>query len=281
MEIGGLVILKHKSWHVYNAKNIEKVRKDEAKAQKEEDEKKERAVKAEQEYRLEVLRAKSGSRQSRKRSGTEVEDNDIKNSDQAVVSAGQPGVHLNLFGDLESGKATRRADGKNAEHEKEAAEEKAKFEKQFTMYLGQEAGGKPAAVPWYAKETRDDSDRLGVKRLKAEQREDPAAKFRTTEPEPTTAPSFKKEHKKKKDSKMDKKEKSSKKHTHNHSERKQGKSIEELRAERLEREQREHARAQEIFQPIPTLASEREAGYNSAFNPDFARHKQQQQYRHR
>ncbi|KAI8613502.1 hypothetical protein BC830DRAFT_469356 [Chytriomyces sp. MP71] len=91
---GGLVILKHKSWHVYNEKNRERVRKDEEKAKKEEDEKKARAAKADQEHRLGVLRSRtSGSRQK---------DSETDASVNVAEFGGKEGVHVNLFGELES-----------------------------------------------------------------------------------------------------------------------------------------------------------------------------------
>eukprot|EP00039_Didymoeca_costata_P006671 m.92279 g.92279 ORF g.92279 m.92279 type:complete len:146 (-) comp13343_c0_seq3:632-1069(-) len=57
---GGLRILPHKSWHVWNFDNREKVRKDEENARREEEEKRFRAEMAEQEVRLHVLRKRAG-----------------------------------------------------------------------------------------------------------------------------------------------------------------------------------------------------------------------------
>ncbi|KAJ3077937.1 hypothetical protein HDU99_000882 [Rhizoclosmatium hyalinum] len=250
---GGLVILKHKSWHVYNEKNRERVRKDEEKAKQEDDEKKGRAVKADQEYRLGVLRSRAGSDKKRSREDSESKEPEFE-------SAGRPGVHLNLFGDLESGKALHR-DGSNAEHEQEKAKEKAKFEKQFTMYLGQEVGkdGAPT-IPWYAKESSE--DKVGVKKLKTELLEDPAAKF-------ISADRSERPHKEGKEVKKDKKKDKSKKHNHTKHEAK-SKSMEELRKERMEREAHERKRAEELLKPAPD-SMERSRGYNSAFNPELSR----------
>ncbi|OAD75258.1 hypothetical protein PHYBLDRAFT_143516 [Phycomyces blakesleeanus NRRL 1555(-)] len=55
-------ILPHKSWHVYNRENIEKVRKDEAKAKLEESSKQERVQLAESEARLNLLRQRAEKR---------------------------------------------------------------------------------------------------------------------------------------------------------------------------------------------------------------------------
>ncbi|RKP12095.1 hypothetical protein BJ684DRAFT_21342 [Piptocephalis cylindrospora] len=49
-------ILPKKSWHVYSAKNKERVRKDEEKAREEQNAKERRHQEAESEYRFEVLR---------------------------------------------------------------------------------------------------------------------------------------------------------------------------------------------------------------------------------
>ncbi|CAO3689338.1 unnamed protein product [Rhizopus microsporus] len=52
-------ILHHKSYHVYNKKNIEKVRKDEEAAAAKEKEKQKRIELAESEARLELLRKRA------------------------------------------------------------------------------------------------------------------------------------------------------------------------------------------------------------------------------
>eukprot|EP00041_Stephanoeca_diplocostata_P023511 m.579180 g.579180 ORF g.579180 m.579180 type:complete len:235 (+) comp22314_c0_seq3:286-990(+) len=57
---GGLRILPHKSWHVWNFDNREKVRKDEAQAKIDEAEKQSRAEAADQEARLAILRKNAG-----------------------------------------------------------------------------------------------------------------------------------------------------------------------------------------------------------------------------
>ncbi|KAJ3116042.1 hypothetical protein HK100_001171, partial [Physocladia obscura] len=176
---GGLVILKHKSWHVYNESNREKVRKDEEKAKAEDDEKKARAVKADQEHRLNILRSKAAAGSIRefdnnnsKRKLEDDRDNDCdasrsnrktkKAQGDTHQTAGTEGVHLNLFGDLESGKSIKRQDGTNVEHESEKALERAKFEKQFTMYLGKDSNsvaGNDAAAPWYAVDKKKESEK--------------------------------------------------------------------------------------------------------------------------
>lgn len=54
----GLHILRHKSWHVWNQDNRERVLRDERLAKEEEEHKKQRAIEGEQEFRLSQLRKK-------------------------------------------------------------------------------------------------------------------------------------------------------------------------------------------------------------------------------
>ncbi|KAG1077185.1 hypothetical protein G6F42_025018 [Rhizopus arrhizus] len=54
-------ILHHKSWHVYNKDNIERVRKDEAEAEAEAKKKQDRVILAESEARLELLRKRANA----------------------------------------------------------------------------------------------------------------------------------------------------------------------------------------------------------------------------
>ncbi|KAJ3228410.1 Leukocyte receptor cluster member 1 [Chytriomyces hyalinus] len=255
---GGLVILKHKSWHVYNEKNREKVRKDEEKAKLEDDEKAARATRADQERRLGILRSKSKSHRK---------DDDPTPANQPSASSieaefgGKEGVHVNLFGELESERVQRK-DGRNEEHEAEKAAEKAKFEKQFTMHLGDESVTGP--TPWYAKDEQY-ADRHVSKKSKMEQkslaRNDPLAAFKSKDDD------FSKRSKEKRETKKDDKKRDKKK---SHS---KSKSIEQLRAERLSREGKERSRELELLRPSApiTTATEREMPYNSGFNPDFQR----------
>ena len=54
-----LNILKHKSFHVWNKDNLEKVAKDEREDEKKQEDKRQRALEAQKEKRLEILRLKS------------------------------------------------------------------------------------------------------------------------------------------------------------------------------------------------------------------------------
>ncbi|KAI8929814.1 hypothetical protein BC831DRAFT_442178 [Entophlyctis helioformis] len=57
--MGKLNILQHKSWHVYSEKNRQRVRRDEEDAARAEAEKRDRADKADQEARIQLLRSRA------------------------------------------------------------------------------------------------------------------------------------------------------------------------------------------------------------------------------
>ncbi|ELU02354.1 hypothetical protein CAPTEDRAFT_199555, partial [Capitella teleta] len=116
-------------WHVRNKDNIERVRRDEAKAAEEEKEKQRKVALAESEARTEFLRSKS-----RKNSAAAAVE--AKVEEKSVV-AKEIYSHVNLFQDLDGG-AKKEKKG-NEEYEKEKKEEKEKYEKQIGLltYLGQ------------------------------------------------------------------------------------------------------------------------------------------------
>ncbi|OUM57713.1 hypothetical protein PIROE2DRAFT_17217, partial [Piromyces sp. E2] len=114
-----LNILHHKSWNVYNTENIERVRRDEAKAKEEEERKKEKAIQAEREFRLSLLRQKNSIR------------TDSTSKDLLLDSNLNENGHINLFYEEEQ----QLNNGKNEEREKEEKAEKEKFESQFIYSL--------------------------------------------------------------------------------------------------------------------------------------------------
>ncbi|CDS02717.1 hypothetical protein LRAMOSA00121 [Lichtheimia ramosa] len=147
-------ILPHKSWHVYNKKNIEKVKRDEAKAQEEEAAKADRAIKAESEARLNLLRQRAESRYKQLDSSTSV--------DGAVVK--KPPEHVVLFG---SDHGDRYA--KNEDREAEEKEKEAKLDRQLTMYLDK---GVKESTPWRKRAIHLNEDPLAEIQSKMVKREE-------------------------------------------------------------------------------------------------------------
>ncbi|KAI8978023.1 hypothetical protein BDB01DRAFT_800433 [Pilobolus umbonatus] len=132
-------ILPHKSWHVYNKKNIEKVRKDEAKAAIEEKEKQKRVLLAENEFRLDILRKRAEQRSA---------NEDVKDSGSTLsneVSICVKSEPLNLFTQEEL------FGGKNKEYELEKKKKEIALEKQYTMYLDKDTSEE--SMPWYVKKS--------------------------------------------------------------------------------------------------------------------------------
>ncbi|KAI8071519.1 hypothetical protein BC940DRAFT_293061 [Gongronella butleri] len=261
-------ILPHKSWNVYNKKNIEKVRRDEAKAKEEDDAKRQRALLADSESRLQLLRQRAEARNG----------GDESTSQSAVVR---------LFAEEEQ--AARMQPNEDAAKEKQELEKKQ--ERQWTMYLGKDAEEKDA--PWYA---RTDADRFTDSHMAKPfipQRDSTANKDHrntlkrhrppiTLEQDPldlikstvrnmdtpsSTHSSRHKRHKK------DKKEKKEKKDKH------ASPSIDELRAQRLERERAEKQRTRAVvFGDTPSTASR---GYNSQYNREETRIAQTERHHQR
>ncbi|KAF7724189.1 Leukocyte receptor cluster member 1 [Apophysomyces ossiformis] len=212
-------ILPHKSWHVYNIKNIEKVKKDEAKAKQEEAAKAERAAVAESEARLNLLRKRAEQRQQ----------------SQGIVTASSTVTkNVNLFEDLE----------KNAQNEEYVAEQKEKEDKlnrQVTMYLNktEETQGKP----WYTVTGSDEKykdtyvRRYTPKEGSFSKRKRPAITLKE-DPLESSSSSL-------------------------------PPSIEELRAQRLERERQERSRTRTlVFGETPQPVREETRRYHSQFNPE-------------
>lgn len=262
-------ILPHKSWHVRTKKNIERVRRDEAKAAEEEEERQRRIALAEQETRTELLRKKAKSQRAIK--GLDISDTDVEH---VTLEAPAP-THINFFSEIE--KEERQNLAKNAEHEAEKKAEKEKWERKIGLltYLGESAVESQVTPPWYLqnKKLRLDNE-AKVTETKKEKRDndDPLLKMRAY-----LSKKDKKHKKDKNEKKRDRKKEKCKKLSSSSCV-----SIDQLRAERLQREKNERSRALALMaklqgEEIPSQSdkesnlSDRDRQYNSQFNPSLAR----------
>ncbi|CAO0796811.1 unnamed protein product [Mucor circinelloides] len=256
-------ILHHKSWHVYNKDNIERVRKDEAEAEAEAKKKQDRVILAESEARLELLRKRANANLPA------IQDKQDANRVE----------HVNLFQDIED---KHNANSNNPEHEAEQKAKDEKWEKQITMYL--DKGTEKA--PWYAKPSaqredkyidqhvfkrnnKNDDNPHRRKRQPLEINDDPLDYITRTLKKRDEKKHSRREHKSSSSSSSDKKKK---KHSHSHS-KSSTTSIEELRAKRLERERNEQSRLKSLYlhdsegmEEEKVELDDRKRGYNSQFN---------------
>lgn len=248
-------ILHHKSWHVRNRNNIEKVRKDEKEAREKEKEELRRSALAEQEARTNFLRQKSAR------------NNDFlagKEESLALVAASTSSSNVELF------KANdERVD--NKEHAAEERAEKEKLERKLGIlkYLGEGSAELQQDVdrPWYFKAPETNS--LGEEiELKRKSNLDPLVNLKHY-----VEVSKKKKDKKKKD-KKEKKLKKKKKD-------KKTLSIKDLRKARLKREKEERERRDQLLNKDNKKAKQdedvemdlRKRSYNNQFLPDMIRKK--------
>ena len=137
-----LHLLHHKSWHVYNSANIERVQRDKENARRKEEEEEQRQNKADQQRRLAKLRGNAYNT-----------DTEAAPSDPSVPvdrpSNHIPGVkhgkqkHVNLFEDIETVKKVET----NPERQQELAIEKKKWEDLVTSKL---INATNEHAPWYS-----------------------------------------------------------------------------------------------------------------------------------
>ncbi|KAF9874474.1 homocitrate synthase [Colletotrichum karsti] len=211
-------LLGKKSWNVYNADNIARVRRDEAAAKAKEEAEEQRMQDVDAERRLAILRGEEPpplpppevadaeprardrdaglgrERKKRKRAGeddTEFELRVAKERSDVVQAANDtlrkstssaPIVdragHIDLFG--EERKQGRHL--KNEEAEKESAKKKKELEDQYTMRFSNAAGRDGMVGPWYAKsESRDKPAELEPPSKDVWGNEDPGRKKRDAE----------------------------------------------------------------------------------------------------
>ncbi|KPM34025.1 hypothetical protein AK830_g12545 [Neonectria ditissima] len=181
-----LHLLGKKSWNVYNADNIARVRRDEAAAKAAEEAEEQRMQEVDAQRRLAILRGEApppmqdieptdalepshpgvtisgGVRRKRKRTGEDDTDFELRvareNNEVAVTkleperkaTSSAPIVdhagHIDLFGDAK----VRAHAEKNEEAEKDAKKKKQSFEDQYTMRFSNAAGRDGISRPWYS-----------------------------------------------------------------------------------------------------------------------------------
>ncbi|CAF1347173.1 unnamed protein product [Rotaria sordida] len=273
-------ILPKKRWHVRTKDNIARVLRDEKKAAEEEEKALRRKTLAEQEARLNHLRAKRG-------------DHVIQfQSPEDASSTQKPTEHVNLFQLEEQGLKT--SDATNAEHEKEKKTETEEFEKKIGLltYLGGSIVESKGTVPWYmerggntqslskesSKTDREERDRLRI------QKQDPLSSMSKY------VDDLKRKREDENKSSSTNTKKSTPSVSLSSSSSSSSSRIEQLRAERLKRESQERTKTaaylsrtftgtdpiSTITEQTPIETDDRKRRYNSQFNPDFA--KQNTQY---
>eukprot|EP01137_Pigoraptor_chileana_P028943 Opistho-2@13450 len=141
-------ILQHKSWHVYSRDNIERVKRDEAKAKEENDAKERRRILAEQEARIAALRTKARAIPDEDRDGRAV----VRSHNSRTDGLGRSGINEEALFAAAVGSST---DSPNLEAICERTRERQTEEKRVGLapnYLvGQK--GDDAEHPWYTRGT--------------------------------------------------------------------------------------------------------------------------------
>ncbi|KAJ3019767.1 hypothetical protein HKX48_001783 [Thoreauomyces humboldtii] len=273
--MGKLNLLQHKSWHVYNEVNRERVRKDEEEARREEAKKAIPAQKADADSRLTQLRKNARLRSGAHQVG-EGSTSVVPLVTQTASAAEAPHVgHINLFEDAERAfmqSQTKGGGGKNAEAEAERLGKEKTEADQYTWYLGETRDGKKE-TPWYATVEAKaplpqpqqwkagkpvDEKRRAKKEERRKAKEDPlTAVMRHTSKLGSGAVS-----------------KSRYPDSSQITVRAGASGIEKLRAERLARELTEKQKAEELLNPNAGRITRHDVDtsfFNSQFNPGFSR----------
>ncbi|XP_059088409.1 leukocyte receptor cluster member 1-like [Tigriopus californicus] len=140
-------ILPKKRWHVRTRDNINRVRRDEAKAAEELKKTEERILLAEQEARTTLMRAKARSRLTEEQRTLEAKYEDP--AELCGPSASSKALeHVNFFADLEAGETTQNT---NKERENEQKAEQEEYEKKVGIltYLGQDSNELTGQRSWW------------------------------------------------------------------------------------------------------------------------------------
>ncbi|KLO96927.1 Uncharacterized protein LW94_15200 [Fusarium fujikuroi] len=183
-----LHLLGKKSWNVYNADNIARVRRDEAAAKAAEEAEEQRMQEIDAQWRLAILRGeapppieddeapkdeeppardrdasqRTSTRRKRKRPGEDDTDFEMRiareNDNSALVriepekksTSSAPLVDHNGHIDLLGDEKSRAHAEKNEEAEKEAKKKKQSYEDQYTMRFSNATGKDGVLKPWYS-----------------------------------------------------------------------------------------------------------------------------------
>ncbi|RIB00786.1 hypothetical protein C2G38_2150730 [Gigaspora rosea] len=269
-------ILPHKSYHVYNLKNRERVRQDEEKARQEEEAKTQRKEISERERRLQILRENARAKQQSLLSEIseipkEQAAGQLITTNQKLAiqsSADTTGGHINFWSDFE--KEYARTVATNPEYEAEKRAKEQKLERQYTMYFDEVLKD---PKPWYLKSNYNSSNGSGggideekysidgkIKRKKElgiKSSDDPIHLMKINL------------------DKLSKKKKYNTVHDHRlkHTKEIQSDSpplstIDKLRDERLKREHEERLRTLKLLNPHMINEQRSKGRYFSQFNPD-------------
>lgn len=277
-------ILQHKSWHVYSQRNQDRVKRDEAKAEAEEKQTQERAIAADREHRLAVLRKRAARRYANEPAPGEQEEDDdttpgplapVPKDTVAVTKTKSKGDHVNFWADLE--KQDTAIKKGNPEYEAEVKAKEKRWERTIATHLDSVIKG---PTPWYAapqagsmatsRNKNDDHDFVKV-------REDPLQSMRSMLDKRKVALEAKGERERSRSPSSQKHIRTSKQSQPAIKDAPESSTMAKLRMERLLREQSEKTKAMALLNPdyIDPAVHHQPAGrYNQQFNPHATSHAQ-------
>ncbi|CAG8634286.1 3029_t:CDS:10, partial [Ambispora leptoticha] len=285
-------------------RNREKVRRDEEKARQENEAKTERALLAEREHRLNLLRQRAKQRNegvnTSETTTTAIDNNNppglltekslitfssaetslssiVKNvvdqkqvEETAIISKSNsnPEGHINFWAELEENSLKQKVSA-NPEYEAEKKAKEDKWERTITMYLDDVSKD---LKPWYGSLSSSDARILEEEKEKLKKSKEDKLKLRN---DPLTSINhlIDKKSQNKKTIKDLKKTYSIVKRIESSSSASEllddpMKKIELLRAERIQRERQERLKVRQLLNPNVTSNSEETKGYNSQYNPE-------------
>uniref|UniRef100_A0A1I7UD56 Cir_N domain-containing protein n=1 Tax=Caenorhabditis tropicalis TaxID=1561998 RepID=A0A1I7UD56_9PELO len=267
-------ILHHKSWHVRTKSNMERVRRDERKAAEEEQRVLDRQIQAENERRINTLRARADDRMSNMFGGG-------GGSSSKDVSISDETGHVNLFQDLEREERKNHGTG-NADYEKEKAEEKKEWESKMgiQVYFADNTNDLNKKKEWYEEMPLRRMELPPRSKAKTDALPRMDRKKRDEEEEKEEKRKHKKDKKKKKKKKHRHRDRSEERRLEEEFDRERKLKTAKMRDERLKRERAEKSRTYALLHPeeIEKQKKEKEMEekrgkktYNSQFNPEFFR----------